>query len=262
MKKKIFFIIVSFFLNITFIVYAQNKEEIISKAIDRFAKVKSFHFDKKTITGSFSVAKTVGALDYLSQKMQAETTSDGQLIKKVYSKDSKVYIYNAIADQWFKINKNNYRFEQGFNKEKLFIFFKKEAENNGFRLRLLKDLSGPASSFFVLESRVENQDKAKRYVLDNLDIFFGNNLKQKLKDQIGLFDSYLSLYTDNFLNLIWISKKDFIVKRRKKIYQQPVGSGSLVKIEEDIKYYDFNKAFRLKIPKAAKGAPTMPYFKK
>jgi hypothetical protein len=257
MKKKLFFVSVFFFFNIFIGAYPSEKAEIIEKAIDKFKNVGSFYFAKKTITGSFSVAETRGALDYLNQKMWADTQVDNRLIKKVYSKGSEVYIYDGIAEEWFKLNKKDYHFDQGFNKEKFFLFFQEAARRNGFAVSVLEKENKREDAFFVIESCIENKREAKKYILDNLDIIFGKNV-YNIKDDLDLLDDYLTLYTDDFVNIILISKKDFLPKKKVTIYYQPVGSGDSVRIEESISYFDFNKAVKLELPEAAKAAPTMP----
>ncbi|MCF7874806.1 MAG: hypothetical protein K9L87_05595 [Candidatus Omnitrophica bacterium] len=258
MKKKLFFVSVFFFFNIFIGAYPSEKAEVVEKAIDKFKNVGSFYFTKKTITGSFSVAETRGALDYLNQKMWADTQVDNQLIKKVYSKGSKVYIYDGITGEWFKLNKKDYHFDQGFNKKKFFLFFREAAQKNGFAVSVLEKENKGEDAFFVIESRIENKGEAKKYILDNLDIIFGKNVNNNFKGDLDLLDDYLTLYTADFVNTILVSKKDFLPKKRVTIYYQPVGSGDSLRIEESISYFDFNKAVKPELPEAAKAAPTMP----
>jgi hypothetical protein len=94
--------------------------------------------------------------------------------------------------------------------------------------------------------------------LDNLDIIFGKNVNNNLKGDLDLLDDYLTLYTDDFVNIILVSKKDSLPKKKVTIYYQPVGSGDSLRIEESISYFNFNKAVKPELPEAAKAAPTMP----
>lgn len=256
MKKKLFFVSVFFLFGILVGAYPSEKAEIIEKSIDKFKNVGSFYFTKKTITGSFSVAETRGAFDYLNQKMWADTQVDNQLIRKVYSKGSEVYIYDGIIGEWFKLNKKDYHFDQGFNKEKFFLFFQEAARRNGFAVSILEKENKGEDAFFAIESRIENKEEAKKYILDNLDIIFGKNVSN-IKDDLDLLDDYLTLYTDDFVNIILVSKKDYLPKKRVTIYCQPVGSGDFVRIEESISYFNFDKTVKLELPEAAKAAPTM-----
>ncbi|MCF7870758.1 MAG: hypothetical protein K9L95_02780 [Candidatus Omnitrophica bacterium] len=257
-KKRFFLISLIFFFHLYAGVYASDKIKIIEKTIDGFKNIKSFYFTKKTTTGSFSVAETRGALDYFNQKMESITQVDSQLIEKVCSKGSEVYIYEGITGQWFRLSKKDYYFDQGFNKEKFFLFFKEAAQNNGFALLVSEKEGSGKDNFFVIESRIEDKRKAKKYILDNLDIIFGRNFNNALKNDLNLLDDYLTLYTTDFLNIIWVAKKNFLPKKKVKIYHQPVGSGDSLRIEENINYFDFNKEVKLELPEAAKAAPTMP----
>ncbi len=256
MKKKIFLITLILGAQILFPAAGENKRGIIEKSRNKFANVESLYFTQKTTTGSFSAADTFGAIDYVNEKIWAITKSGDQLIKKIYGKNSKIYIFHGISQEWFQVKRGNYHFDQGFDKDKVFLFFRKEAEDNGFILRLLKEETAGPDPCFVLESKIKDQEKAKKYLLANLETIFGDDFSRKVKKEFYLLDDYLTFYTDGFLNLIWISKKDFLPRKRKKIYNQPVGLGDSVKVQEYLVYYDFNREVKLSFPAAAQEAPT------
>ncbi|MCF7916718.1 MAG: hypothetical protein K9L61_02980 [Candidatus Omnitrophica bacterium] len=261
MKSLMFYIFIIGFFGLSFAGFSENKHAVIDAAINQFEDLKSHHYQKKTATGSFSVADTLGAIDYQNKKFRAKTISGDQLIEKIYSKNKKVYIYNGITEQWFQLNFDNYYFDPGFNKKKIFLFFNKEAQSNGFDLQFReKDLNNRSKVFFILESKIENKEKAKRYVFDNLEIIFGKNFSQKIKEDRNLLDDYLNFYIDDFTAIVWIRKKDFFLTQKKQTYRQPVGPGRSVKIEEKINYSDFNKMVQVEIPKIAKQSPVISDF--
>lgn len=257
MKRPLFSIFSIVFFSLFFAGFSENKYATIDAAINQFAGIDSHSYQKKTTTGSFSVADTSGAIDYVKQKAWAKTTADDQLIEKIYSKNKKVYIYNGITDQWFQLNFNDYYFDPGFNKNKIFLFFNRAAQSNGFELQ---DSNTENKDFFVLKSKIKSRKEARKYILDNLEIIFGENFSQKLKRDINLLNDYLSCYMDNFTTIAWIRKKDFFLIKKRQAYRQPVGPGRSVRIEEDTTYYDFNEKVEVKIPKIAEQSPTINNF--
>ncbi len=246
MKRTILYVCILSFLSLIFLGFTESKHTLIDAVWEKFKAVKSCYFQEKTKTGSFSVADTSGAIDYHNKRLWATTSSGGQLIEKVYCRDKNVCIYNGITEQWFNIDFDAYDFDQGFNKKKVFIFFNKQAQNNGFDLKFINEKSN--DKFFILESKIKDSDQAKRYLLDNLEIIFGKKLSRQLTKNEKLLNDYLDAYTNNFINIAWVRKNDFSLEKIKQGYFQPVGPGAVIRIEKEKVYYGQDRDVKFEVP--------------
>lgn len=249
MKRAIFYVFIISFLSLVFLGFTESKQALIDAAWEKFKAAKSSYFQEKTKTGSFSVADTTGAVDYHNERLWATTSSGNQLIEKVYCRNKNVCIYNGITEQWFNMDFDAYDFDQGFNKKKVFIFFNKQAQSNGFDLKFIKENSNEKNDkFFILESKIKDVDQAKRYLLDNLEIIFGKQLSRQLTRNEKLLSDYLDSYTNNFINIAWIRKNDFSLEKIKQGYFQPVGPGAVIRIEKETVYYGQNRDVKFEVP--------------
>ena len=257
MKKPFFLFLFIFFLTFSPPVQSDSRvdaQEIINKAKEASAGIKTVRVIGRSITGSINTTYSQGAMDYLKGNFFLIENTDSMVIRSIYLKDNSTYIYDGIFANWVKFAEPVDFSGKIFKKDMWFSIFPTKADELGLEVKLLGEQMLEGQACYVLHSRVVDIARAKFYVSKFLEDFFSKSLISMLRSDERILQDFLTTYVKNLKTTLWISKDSFFVVKLLNSYDQMPGEGEALLIEDESVFYDFNKPLEIEIPEDAQSA--------
>jgi len=249
------FILVFCILFCSFQVFSQNPEEIVKKAKQRAQDLKSLKIKGKIVTGAIDITYTEVVIDYATFSFFSIDKKNSKITNSVYFKDDIAYMYNGLANSWFRFDKSIDMWSFTFDKSRWFIFFPDSTISSGFKISFIGEEEIDGVECYVLSSKVFDAKLARGFILQRRDKIFPQSIADSLTNESSNFiDFYLETYLRDFEYVLWVSKDDSFIKKILRQNRQTTGPQESVIVKNELVYFDFNLPVEVNIPKVAMDA--------